>query len=191
VTLVGPVIRIAPNELHINDPEVFQEITKVGSQFTKDPGFYDFITFPGTSIGETDPIRSRIRRQVLTPAFSPARVQELIPMVKEKVDRLLGRFLESSHRSEPVDIFMAVKAFTMDVISEIVLGKELGCMKDPGYKNQFIEYLHSTFDMGWTATAFPNLTVFSLSLPEWISALLFPIPIMEFKKVREQPSSRK
>jgi cytochrome P450 len=101
-------------------------MTKVGSQFTKDPGFYSFVTFPGTSIGENDPARNRVRRQVLTPAFSPARVPELAPVVKEKVDRLLGRFLESSNRSEPVNIFMAVKAFTMDVISEIVPGERTG-----------------------------------------------------------------
>ncbi|CAI6335377.1 unnamed protein product [Periconia digitata] len=179
---LGPVVRIAPNELHINDTDVFQEITKIGSPFTKDPGFYNFITFPGTSIGETDASRSRIQRQVLTPAFSPSRASELATSVKDKVDRLLERFVESSNRSEPVNLSMAVKAFTMDVISEIVLGKELGFMMDPGYRNQFIEYLHFTFDMGWTATAFPNMTIFSLSLPDWLSTALFPIPIMQFKK---------
>ncbi|KAF2638301.1 cytochrome P450 [Massarina eburnea CBS 473.64] len=180
--LHGPVVRIAPNELNVNDPEIFQEMTKVGSQFIKDPSFYHVVTFPGTSIGETDPSRSRIRRQVLAPAFSPARVQELIPMVKEKVDRLLAGFLESSNRSDPIDIFMSMKAFALDVISEIVLGKEFGCIEAPGYKNQFVEYLHSNFDLGWMATAFPNLTGFSLSLPEWLSAALFPIPIMDLKK---------
>ena len=162
----GPVIRIAPNELHINDPEVFQEITKIGSQFTKDSGFYDFITFPGTSIGETDPVRHRVRRQVLTPAFSPARVQELAPMVKSKADNLLSRFEEFATRDEPINMFRATKAYTMDVISTIVFGKELGCISDPKFRNKFIEYLHSTFEMGWTATAFPNMTRFSLSLPE-------------------------
>lgn len=179
------MIRIAPNELHINDPDMFLEITKVGSQFTKDPGFYDYITFPGTSIGETDPIRHRIRRQVLTPAFSPLRVQEIAPMVRAKVDRLLERFDEFAARSEPVNMFRATKAFTMDVVSTIVFGKGLGCIDDPEFRNQFIEYLHSTFEMGWTATAFPNLTAFSLSLPEWVSEKLFPIPIMEFKKVSD------
>jgi cytochrome P450 len=160
-------------------------MTKVGSRFSKDPGFYNFITFPGTSIGETDPVRHRIRRLVLTPAFSPARVQqEISPMVKEKVDLLLQRFEDFADQGKPVDIFNSTKAFTMDVISKIVLGKELNCIKDPQFRNQFIEYLHSTFDMGWTATAFPNLTAFSLSLPEWLSQSLFPIPLLEFRKVR-------
>jgi cytochrome P450 len=181
------VIRIAPNELHINDPEIYLDITKVGSHFTKDRSFYEFITFPGTSIGETDAGKHRIRRAVLTPAFSPTRVQQLASMVEEKVDQLLGRFEEFEAEGKPVNISAGTKAFTMDIISKIVFGKELGCIQDPVFKNQFIEYLHSTFDMGWTATAFPNLTKFSLSLPEWLSEVLFPIPLMEFKKVRITP----
>jgi cytochrome P450 len=180
------VIRIAPNELHINDPDIFLEMTKVGSHFTKDPDFYEFLMFPGTSVGETDPFRHRIRRQVLAPAFSPTRVQELAPMVKHKADLLLSRFEDFAARDEPVNMFRASKAFTMDVISDVVFGKSLDCFADPEFYNKFIEYLHSTFEMGWTGTAFPNLTRFSLSLPDWLSERLFPIPIMEFRKVKRR-----
>lgn len=173
----GPVVRIGPNDLHINDPDVFREMTKVGSPLIKDPEFYSFISFPGTSIGETDPNLHRIRRQVLTPAFSPQRVQYLAPMVKAKVDRLLERFNGFASQSEPVNMFKAAKAFTMDIISDIVLGKELGCMDDPEFKNQFIEYLHASFSAGWIGTAFPNFLKFSLTFP------IFPLPIMEFRNV--------
>jgi cytochrome P450 len=159
------------------------DITKVGSHFTKDRSFYKFITFPGTLVGETNAGKHRIRRAVLTPAFSPTRVQELASMVEGNVDQLLRRFEEFEAEGKPVNIFAGMKAFTMDIISKIVFGRELGCIQDPVFKNQFIEYLHSTFDMGWTATAFPNLAQFSLSLPEWLSEVLFPIPLMEFKKV--------
>ncbi|KAK7186865.1 benzoate 4-monooxygenase cytochrome p450 [Paraphaeosphaeria sporulosa] len=172
---LGPVVRIGPNDLHINDPEVFREMTKVGCHFTKDPEFYSFITFPGTSIGEVDPNLHKIRRQVLTPAFSPQRVQYLAPMVKNKVDRLLERFNSFASQSQPVNMFKASKAFTMDIISDIVLGKELGCIDNPEFKNQFIEYLHASFASGWIGTAFPNFLKFSLAFP------IFPIPIMEFR----------
>ncbi|KAF2265020.1 cytochrome P450 [Lojkania enalia] len=178
----GPVVRIAPNELHINDPEVFQEMTRVGSRFTKDPGFYSFVTFPGTSIGEHDPNAHRIRRQVLAPAFSPARVQQLAPMVKVKVDEILGRFEEFAAKREALDIFRATKAFTMDIISTIVFGKPLGCIQNPDFNNQFIEFLHSTFEMGWVAPAFPNLFWLSFQLPEKVAEKLMPIPLFEFKK---------
>jgi cytochrome P450 len=178
------VIRIAPNELHVNDPEVFQDITKVGSRFIKDPWFYGFVTFPGTSIGETDPSKHRVRRLVLSPAFSPQRVHELAPMVKEKTDFLLRRFSEISAAGKPVNIFNATKAFIMDVISQVIFGKELKCMEDPNFRNQFIEFLHASFDMGWLAPAFPNVFKFFFSMPDWIATRLFPIPLHEFKKVR-------
>ncbi|KAF2180130.1 cytochrome P450 [Zopfia rhizophila CBS 207.26] len=178
----GPVVRIAPNELHINDPEVFQEMTRVGSRFTKDPNFYSFITFPGTSIGEHGPNAHRIRRQVLTPAFSAARVQQLAPLVKLKVDQILERFEAFVEKGEPVNIFRSTKAFTTDIISTIVFGKPLGCIQDPDFRNQFIEFLHSTFEMGWVAPAFPNLIRASLALPDAIAEKLFPIPLYDFKK---------
>jgi cytochrome P450 len=183
LTIQGPIVRIAPNELHINDPEVFQEMTRVGSKFTKDPEFYSFITFPGTSIGEHDPEAHKIRRQVLTPAFSPARVEQLAPMVQRKVNEILARFEEFAESGRPLNFFASTKAFTMDIISTIVFGKALGCIQDPQFRNQFIEFLHSTFEMGWVAPAFPNLIRLSYALPESIAAKVFPIPLMEFKKV--------
>ncbi|OAL43511.1 cytochrome P450 [Pyrenochaeta sp. DS3sAY3a] len=178
----GPVIRIGPDDLHINDPEVFQDVTRVGSKFVKDAKFYNFITFPGSSIGETDPGAHRIRRQVLTPAFSPQRVQELSPFIKQQVDKLLGRFSEFAKSSTPVNINAASKAFTMDIISKILFGQEVGSMDDPEFRNDFVRYIKEAFEMGWTATAFPELTKFMLSMPDWIMKAVFPIPIMVFKE---------
>lgn len=159
-------------------------MTKVGSHFTKDPNFYDFITFPNTSIGETDQSRHRIRRQVLTPAFSAWRVQELSPVVEAKIEKLMSRFENLAAAQIPINVFNACKAYTMDIVSKIVLGEEVGCLDDPQFRNEFIEYLHAAFSMGWTATAFPNMTRLSLSLPPYLQSLVFPIPILEFRKVR-------
>jgi cytochrome P450 len=179
----GPVIRIGPLDLHINDPEVFQDVTKVGSKFLKDSKFYNFITFPGTSIGETDPTLHRIRRQVLTPALSPQRVQELAPFIKQQVDKLLTRFSAFAKSSIPVEVNAASKAFTMDVISKILFGQQVGCLDDPEFRNDFVKYITEAFEMGWTATAFPELTKVMLSVPDWLSKAVFPIPIMIFKEV--------
>ena len=179
----GPVIRIGPSDLHVNDPEVFQDVTRVGSKFVKDAKFYNFITFPGTSIGETDPTAHRVRRQVLTPAFSPQRVQELAPFIKQQVDKLLSRFSAFAESSKPVNVNAATKAFTMDIISKILFGQQVGCMDDPEFRNDFVRYIKEAFEMGWTATAFPELTKVMLSMPDWLSKAVFPIPIMIFKEV--------
>jgi cytochrome P450 len=181
----GPVIRVGPNDLHIHDPDVIQDVTNVGSKFVKDAKLYNFITFPGTSIGETDPTAHRIRRQVLTPAFSPQSVQKLAPFIKQQVDKLLSRFSAFSESSTPVNVNTASKAFTMDIISKVLFGKEVGCLDDPEFRNDFVTYIREAFEMGWTATAFPEFTRFMLSVPDWLSNAIFPIPIMVFKAVSE------
>lgn len=179
------MIRVGPNTLHINDPEVYQDMTKVGSRFIKDPDFYNLIMLPNTSIGETDPGRHRIRRQVLSPAFSTRRVQELSPMIESKVEKLMSRFENFAAARTPVNLFNASNAFTMDIISKMVLGEEIGCLDDPNFRNEFIEHLHAAFEMGWTEPTFPNMTKISLSLPPYLQERIFPIPVVEFKKVNE------
>jgi hypothetical protein len=71
----------------------------------------------------------------------------------------------------------------MDIISKILFGQQVGCLDDPEFRNDFVKYIKEAFEMGWTATAFPALTRFMLSVPDWLSKAVFPIPIMVFKEV--------
>lgn len=178
-------MRVGANELHINDPEVYLDTTKVSSTFIKDPFFYQAISFPGTSIGETDPNQHRIRRKVLSPAFSGSRVQELAPEVLAKTNELIGRLRDYAVSDEPVCLSAAAKAFTMDIISRVVLGQETGCVLHPSFRNEFIIHLQKAFDIGWTATAFPMLSLAAMNLANRTSVSIFPLPIFEFKQVSQ------
>ncbi|KAF1955975.1 cytochrome P450 [Byssothecium circinans] len=178
----GPVVRIGVNDLSIDDPEVYQAMTKVNSGFTKDPHFYRCISFPGTSIGETDPAKSRIRRKVLTPALSGTRVQDLAPAILAKVERLLRRVDLCAKSAKPICVTSACKAFTMDVISKIVLGREIGCIDEPDFRNEFIENLNAAFKTGWIATAFPRLATLALWMASMSDFTVIPNPLIDFKR---------
>ncbi|RWA04976.1 hypothetical protein EKO27_g10123 [Xylaria grammica] len=178
----GPVIRIGVNDLHVSDPEVYQDLTRINSGFTKDVGFYLTISLPGTSIGETNPEKHRVRRKVLSPALSGTRVQELAPAVLRKAKELLSRFESASDTSSPVCVTSAAKAFTMDIISKIVLGQELGCVADPSFRNELTKHLNAVFRMGWTATAFPRLSALALQILSMTSVLPFPVPLASLKR---------
>lgn len=134
-----------------------------------------------------DPVKHRVRRQVLSPAFSPNRVQELSSRILEKVKQLCEIYEKLAKSSTPVDINASFKAFTLDVISEIVFGEEFGVVDSPGFHHPHVDTLHAAIKQGWISRSFPILSQISLSLPERISTLLFPIPVEEFRRVRLIP----
>lgn len=177
----GPVIRIGVNDLHVSDMAVYQEITKVNTNFTKDTHFYQFISFPGTSIGETNPARHRVRRKVLTPALSGTRVQELAPLIEDKMNRLLARFEQS--RGASVCVTAAAKAFTMDIISKIVLGEEAGCLAKDDFRSPLSDNLQAAFDTGWIGPSFPTISAAAMWVSERVPVSLFPMPHVKFRKV--------
>ncbi|KAI0553291.1 cytochrome P450 [Xylaria curta] len=178
--LHGPVVRIGPNDLSVNDPEVYLQITHVGSGFTKEPNFYKNISLPGTSIGETDPKKHRIRRKILTPALSNTRVSELASTVLHRVEQLLARFESFADSAEIISFTGACHALTLDVITQIVFGKSSACVAEPGFRNEFMDHLDAAFAIGWIATAFPSLTAIAL----WMSPQfdLIPNPLLELKR---------
>ncbi len=131
-----------------------------------------------------DPVKHRVRRQVLSPAFSSARVQQLSARVGEKVNQLCEKFKGFAEFSTPVNINASFKAFTLDLVSEIVFGEEFGVIESPGFHHPHVDILHAAVKQGWISRSFPKLSQISLSLPIWVSTLLFPIPIEEFRRVR-------
>ncbi|KAI3316474.1 cytochrome P450 [Xylariaceae sp. AK1471] len=178
----GPVIRIGTNELHVSDYDVYRDISRPLSGFTKDPYFYQFISLPGTSIGETDPARHRIRRKVLAPALSGTRVHEMAPMIESKVRLLLDRMKKSTENTTNVCMTAAIKALTMDIISRIVLGQELGCLMHPEFRSELSDNLEAAFSVGWIGPSFPIMSALALWVAERVPLHIFPMPHLQFQR---------
>ncbi|KAL9577458.1 MAG: hypothetical protein Q9212_006352 [Teloschistes hypoglaucus] len=178
-----PVIRIGVNELHVNSPNYFQEITKVGSRFYKEPNFYRGISYPSSSIGLIDPNAHRIRRQVLHPIFTASRVQTIAHKLQSKVEHLCKKFDESVSEDAPVNLYAAYKSLTMDIVSEMIFGESFHVMDSPGFQHPHLDALHDAVRKAWVFRTFPKLGWLSLNLPDLLSSTLFPIPIIELGKV--------
>lgn len=180
----GSVIRIGVNELHINSPIFFQEMTKVGSGFSKEPNFYRGISFPSSSIGLIDPKIHRIRRQVLGPIFTASRVQAIAPKIQNKIEHLCRKLDELSAKDAPINLYAAFKSLTMDIVSEMVFGESFHVMDSPMFKHPHLDALQDAVKKAWVFRTFPKLGWLSLNLPDALSSRLFPVPIIEFGKVR-------
>ena len=182
--LEGPVVRIGVNDLHINDPGVYMAITKPASKFIKDATYYVGIGFPEATFGMIDPVQHRIRKQVLTPAFSAAHVQEIAPGIQARVESMCKAFDKHAITSEPLNIAAALKAFALDVISEEVTGQDYGALQYPGFRHPKLGVMRKCIEGAWICRAFPTASRISLALPTAVTSPFFKIPMVEVIKVQ-------
>lgn len=125
----GPIVRISPHELHINDPSYYEKLYRQDGRWDKDSWAYDAFGAPTSSICSVDHDLHRHRRAPLNHFFSKARVASRQGMVQALASKLCERLDDddddgaSTRGTSTVNISTAVSAFTRDVATEFVLGK--------------------------------------------------------------------
>lgn len=109
----GPIVRINPFELHISDPDFYDEIYAGGGKrrdkwewFTRQFGI------PESTFATAGHDKHRMRRAALNSFFSTASVRRLQPMIEARLDKFLGRVAEFAEDGQPMTISLAYAAFT-------------------------------------------------------------------------------
>lgn len=109
----GPIVRINPQEVHIQTPSYYDEIYAGGGRrrdkwewFTKQFGI------PKSTFATVTHEKHRMRRAALNPFFSTTSVRRLQPMIEERMNRLLERLVEFEQSGEPMTVSLAYAAFT-------------------------------------------------------------------------------
>lgn len=187
---IGPVIRIGVNDLHINDPEYYLSVTKPASNFLKDPAYYKTVGFPHAILGMTDQAEHRIRKQVLAPAFSAAQIQQISHRIEAKVEDICDILYGFAHSSTPVNIFALLKAYSMDVISDLIIGQAFGALRSPGFRHPKLDVMKEAIKGSWIPRAFPVVSRITLALPNWITKVFLDIPMIEVAMVCAIPVAR-
>ncbi|KAK0222323.1 cytochrome P450 [Armillaria fumosa] len=127
--IYGPVVRIAPNELHFSTPQAYFSIYSTQANVIKDPNYYWCFNIDESVVGFTDPVLAKKRRYILNPVFSRRSILKLESVIKEKVNTLID-IITDEYRDKPVDLHQAFKATSMDIITAycyahpILLGME-------------------------------------------------------------------
>ncbi|OBT57364.1 hypothetical protein VE04_02759, partial [Pseudogymnoascus sp. 24MN13] len=126
----GPIVRIAPNEYSIDDPDAVKIIYGLGSQFIKSP-WYTASGDPdphGTPdlFSDRNPARHAASRRKVASAYSMTALAQLEPLVDECYVVLRDRFMEFADRGKVVDMAHWMQCYAFDVIGEITVGKRFG-----------------------------------------------------------------
>ncbi|KAL5399818.1 hypothetical protein PMIN02_000348 [Paraphaeosphaeria minitans] len=118
---LGPLIRIAPNEVSFYSRETYETVHKVGSKFRKDPRVYGEFVQGGhpALFSITDPVEHAKRRRIMAQLFSRSKVPQLEKLIVAHVERLVSKIAEGE---ETVDLGVAARALEADIMSDFSFG---------------------------------------------------------------------
>lgn len=171
----GPVVRISPGQLHINDPHFYDDVYAPASRKReKDPASVTAFGTPYSMLTTVGHDQHRYRRGLLNSYFSKKSVLELSPILQEKISILMQRFEKASQDSTVLHLDDAFSALTGDIISEYVWGVSGGFLEDENFKNEVRQAVTEMTDLIHFSKFFPILATIFRVMPRWLVAKLRP-----------------
>ena len=166
--ILGPVVRITPNEVSLSDPANYEKIYYVGTRFSKDPAFY--FAFGANSAAFTTPSNEvhRVRRAALNPLFSRRAVLELEDVVHDKAAKLLRRLEAGIKDAGVVDLHYGFRAVSVDVITDYAFNDCYNLLNQDDFGRAFFAMVKGTTGAFWIFQQWPIVQLIVLRLPRFL-----------------------
>ncbi|KAK4862118.1 hypothetical protein LT330_003256 [Penicillium expansum] len=148
----GPIVRINPREVHISDPEFYDQIYAGGSKIRdKDPKFVPVYAMPNSLVGTS--------------------ITKREPAINHCIQKLLRRFEQAQKTGECVTLNNAFTAMTGDIITKYAYGKDFGYLEADDYKAKWNAAVKGSLKAGMFFRHFPLLDFFKVLPPRLAQAL--------------------
>ncbi|KAI2619225.1 BcABA1, cytochrome P450 monooxygenase [Hypoxylon sp. NC1633] len=153
----GPLVRVGPNELSTDDPEVIKKMNAARSTYGRDPWYvaarfdpYHDNVFTLLEAGPHDKFKAKIAGAYAgreTPALEPG----IDDQIKSLLDLVRRKYLSSEDSSayRPVEFAELISYFTVDVITRSAFGEEFGCLETDSDVHGFLAGVKE----GWSGLA--------------------------------------
>ena len=168
----GPIVRISPRELHIDDPDFYDELFT--QRLDKDP-------WVCTQFGQTDSMQStasaelhRSRRAALSPFFSQAKVTQFQSVVTDKIEKLCRLLRDRQREGTPANMYNYYRAFTTDVITEYTFLSSWGFLDRPDAGQNWLGMVEGASEATALLRHFPWIMPIVYRLPNWLAVTLVP-----------------
>ncbi|GAB7350733.1 hypothetical protein MBLNU459_g1284t1 [Dothideomycetes sp. NU459] len=176
----GPVVRIAPEEVHIKDSS-FYETFFLHNKLDKGP-LYAVGGIPGSGFNTIDHDVHRKRRGALAPFFTRTHIESQVHVVQQKVLNLCAKLEKSADRAleDPSKAVIRVdhsfEAVTMDAVHEIAYGKPSNMLNDMKRSRELSDGLQTaskvTHWLHMLPFVYDTMSTIMGLLPAWISAII-------------------
>ncbi|KAL2818345.1 cytochrome P450 [Aspergillus granulosus] len=185
----GPIIRITPDEVHINDVG-FLDTVYAPSMVRRDKYAYQLrsLRVPG-GVGTTaDYNLHKVRRESLAHFFSKKNILYLEGVITDKVDELKQLIVTHAANKTPINLSDAFFAFSNDVVTNFLFAHQTDILSDEE-KAATLRHNSKEMMMGINLNKhFPQVPDFLESLPMSISRPIMPPGLIDmlslFDRVR-------
>ncbi|KAJ2907247.1 hypothetical protein MKZ38_006541 [Zalerion maritima] len=168
----GPVVRIGPNEIHLSNPANYDKIYSIGGKFYKDPIFYGALGIEYSIFTSSSNEVHRVRRAPLNPFFSRRAVLGLQNIVRAKVSKLIRRMEKTLDSGSPFDVHSAVRAISVDVVTEYAFDNCWDQLDQPDLGAWFSDMVGGSANFFYTCGQFPFLVKPVQALPDAVARRL-------------------
>ena len=143
----GHIVRISPDELHINDPSFLPELMPAGGRRRdKYSRMIQVFGFSQAAGATADHDLHRTRRAAMSKMFSKESVRRLEPIMRTNLDKLFVRLKEFQEDGKEISLLPMFGAFTNDVISQYAYGFNLNYIQQPEFNKVFFDMVGSEPD---------------------------------------------
>jgi hypothetical protein len=167
----GPIVRINPREVHINDPS-FMDTLWGNSALEKDPFFYGGFGLDSASVATVSPETHKLRRGAMAHFFSKANVAKLEPRVLARVEQLCNRIQKLKVEDKPVDISNAYRCLATDVVTDYAVPKTRNFLDHAEFAAVFNRVLRDTAGLSNWNRHIPILFPLLKNIPRQVIAFL-------------------
>lgn len=182
----GPIVRISPHELHISDPEYYEELYSRSSPRDKYPYYTNQFGNPESTFSTVHHQHHRLRRGAMNPFFSKRRIAGLEEMIMSMVEKLCIRIEEFRQSGQPIPMRLAYMCLTTDVITKYSMARSWDHLESPDFSPIWCETIKATAGAGVFMKHFPWLFPIIRALPDRLVAAFNPgmLLLLDFQRVR-------
>ncbi|KAI0277337.1 cytochrome P450 [Russula aff. rugulosa BPL654] len=134
----GDIVRISPNELHFSRPTVYNEIYNSQNKWDKDYNLYRAFDLDESFFSQTDYLKSKHSRTLVSNLFSKSAVTELQHLIRGQLDRFCNVLKEHSAAGKSSNLYLGFQCFAADTISNYLFATSFDQLSFPDFKGDIV-----------------------------------------------------
>ena len=180
---IGPIVRINPNELHVHDPDYFVDgISSFSAKLDRYEGATRMFGILESTLAIVPADLHKLRRGSLAPYFSRTKITRLQGLIQRRVEMLCFRIREFADTGGIINLGLAFRCLTIDVIAEYALSQSEDYLNTPDFSPLWFQALRDLGEVAHLVKHVPWLLPLMQNLPLWLVSISNPEMARSYKK---------